>query len=371
MLLWSLWFINFSVRTIFSPIMPLIEDEFIISHAKASSIVALNSLGYAISLFLSGIFSGLVGYKRSIITSLLISTCVFFFIPFVRQFSYLSLCAFTLGLSTGIYLPSIIPLITHYFEEKTWGKAIAIHDTAASVSIFSAPFIALFLLNFFAWRGIFYVFSVAFILCTLLFYFFTSEVKTQKTRENIFVALMKEKSLWIMFIIWSFSTSANLGIYFVIPLYLTKELGIDIGYANKIFGLSRIGGIAVAIMTGFIVDRFSLKKTIFFLMLTTGLLTLFLAFKDIRIIQASLFFQAACASGFFPIGLVAISRIFKGSQRSMATGFIVTIAIIFGTGIIPYGLGLAGDLVSFRFGIFLLGLLVAGASTFTFLLKSS
>jgi len=35
MMLWFLWFINFSVRVVFPP---PIEDEFIISHVKASSL---------------------------------------------------------------------------------------------------------------------------------------------------------------------------------------------------------------------------------------------------------------------------------------------------------------------------------------------
>lgn len=57
-----LWFMNFFCRKIFAPIMPLIEDEFFIGHARASSLF---------------------------------------------------------GLSTGIYLPSAIPFITEYYDERT------------------------------------------------------------------------------------------------------------------------------------------------------------------------------------------------------------------------------------------------------------
>jgi len=370
MLFWSLWFINFTVRVIFSPVMPLIEDEFVISHAKASSLFALISFGYGVSLLLSGFFAGLFGYKRSIILSLIISTGVLLSIPFTRLFSYLSVSAFIIGFSTGIYLPAIIPLITQRFDESTWGKAIAFHDTAASISIFSTPFIVFFFLKFFEWREMFYVFAGVFILFIILFYSFIDEVKIEKAPENLLVSLIKNQSLWIMFIIWVFSAGANIGIYSIVPLYLTKELGVDVGYANTIFGLSRLGGVAVTIMTGFIVDRFSLKKTIFFLMLATGLLTTVMAYKDIQLIQIVLFFQAAVASGFFPLGLVAVSRIFRTEERSMATGSIVTVSVTIGGGVVPYGLGLAGDIVSFRLGIFILGILVIIASSFTFLLKS-
>ena len=59
--LWYLWFINFTVRAILAPILPLIEDEFVVSHAKASSIFIFQSIGYAVSVLLSGFYSGRFG----------------------------------------------------------------------------------------------------------------------------------------------------------------------------------------------------------------------------------------------------------------------------------------------------------------------
>ena len=53
----------------------------------------------------------------------------------------------------------------------------------------------------------------------------------------------------------------------------------------------------------------------------------------------------------------------------MATGYIVTLGVIFGLGIIPYLLGVAGDLLSFRFGILILGILAILSSGLTYYLK--
>lgn len=369
MFLWFIWFMNFSVRTVFAPIMPLIEDEFLISHAKASSLYVFTSLGYGISLFFSGMLSGLFGYKRSIIASLLVSAAVFFILPSIKAFSLVSLSTFVLGLSTGVYLPSIIPLITEYYNEKVWGRAIAIHDTAASISIFSIPFIALFFLRFLQWRQIFYVFGIVFIISIVVFAITIQEIKIQTKTGNILGDLVKSKTLWLMGAIWIFAAGANLGVYFIIPLYLTKELSLDIGYANKIFGISRLGGVFVAIMSGFIIDRFSLKKTMFFVVSVAGVFTMLLACKDIRFLEVFLFLQASVMGGFFPVGLVSISRAFNREQRGMATGLIVTLGVIFGLGIIPYFLGLSGDLVSFRLGMFVLGVLMVLVSGLTFFLK--
>lgn len=277
--------------------------------------------------------------------------------------------SFLLGISTGVYLPSIIPLITDYYEEKTWGKAIAIHDTAASLSIFGAPFIAVFFLKYLQWKEIFIVFGAIFIVCIIIFSLVCKDLRVQRAHMGSMRNLLKNSSLWTMGAVWIFAAGACLGVYFVIPLYLTKELLFPVGYANTIFGISRLGGVFVAIMTGFIIDRFSLKNITFFLMLVTGILTMLLAYRDINMIKVSLFLQASISTGFFPIGLVYISRTFEKEHRSMATGFIVTLGVIFGLGIIPYLLGVSGDLLSFRAGIFFYGVLVFLASGLTIFLK--
>jgi len=367
--IWFLWFLSFTARTIFSPLLPLMEDEFRISHATAASLLTFIAFGYSLSLFLSGIFSGLLGLKKSIVLSMVGSSIIFFVIPFLSAFHWLRLLAFTLGLTTGIYLPSIIPLITEYYHEKIWGKTIAIHDSAASLSIFAAPFIALFSLRFFPWKGIFVVLGSLSFLCGVLFFFVCKEVKTNRGKRPFLSDLIRRKPLWIMGILWIFAAGANLGLYFVFPLYLTKELRMDVESANTIFGLSRLGGIVVSISAGFFVDRFSLKKITFFLVLTTGLLTIALTTRDLGWLKVLLFLHAGIAVGFFPVALVSISRVFNQDMRGQATGLIVTLGVIFGIGLIPYLLGLSGDLLSFRVGIFLLGALTCLSSGLVYYLR--
>ncbi|OPY68509.1 MAG: putative 3-hydroxyphenylpropionic transporter MhpT [Syntrophorhabdus sp. PtaU1.Bin002] len=336
-------------------------------HGPAASLYS--SRWATLSLFFSGFFCGRLGYRKSIIISLVVSSALFFSISFVKEFSLLYLLSLICGISTGIYLPSAIPLITEYFSERTWGRSIAIHDSAASISIFSAPFIALFLLRFIQWRGIFTIFGVIFALAAVTFYFVSEELKIAGARRVVVGDLIRTKALWIMAILWIFAAGANLGVYFIVPLYLTKELSLPIEYANTIFGISRLGGVAVAISVGFLVDRFSLRKIMCLILLATGILTVFVAWGSVRFMGFFLFLQASFVTGFFPVGLVCISRMFARETRGMATGLILTIGVTFGWGIIPYLLGLSGDNLGFRFGILLLGLTVIASSGLTFLLR--
>jgi MFS family permease len=369
--LWFLWFNNFSVRTIFSPILPLIEDEFGVNHSQASGIMVFQSVGYAISLVFSGFFSGRFGYKRSILFSLVISACVYFAIPSVQSFAPLNLFSFILGLAAGVYIPSVLPLITECYSERMWGKAISVHDSAAAVGVFSAPFIALAILQFTAWRGIFYVMGASFLAAGVAFYFLSEELVIRQTRRASFGHLGSDRRIWVMGVLWIFAAGANLGIYFIMPLYLTKELHLDIGFANTIFGISRLGGVAVSISAGFLVDRFSLNKTMFCVLLIAGIFTTLIPFVGERLLAYCLFLQASVITGFFAVALVALSRLFDRESRSMATGLILSVAVVFGMGIIPYLLGLSGDLISFKLGITILGILVMLSSGLIFTFKKT
>ncbi|MCX5805283.1 MAG: MFS transporter [Proteobacteria bacterium] len=365
----SLWSINFIGRTILSPVLPLIEDEFLISHAKASSIFIFLSIGYGISVFLSGLLSGVFGYKKSIIVSLLVTALMFFLIPLVKTFTFLYVVAFIIGIATGIYIPAVIPLITSYYEENIWSKTIAIHDSAASIGVFAAPLIALFLLRFFYWRGVLGIMGFVFVAAAITFYFLFNELTVARVTRAAFGKFIRRRALWILSIIWVFAASTSIGVYYVTPLFLTKELHLDLGYANTIFGISRLGGFVVAISSGFLVSRFSIRAIMVSILIISGASTAFVALAGIKFVGIALFLQASFIYGFFPAGLIAISKIFDLNVRGIATGFIFGFGVIIGWGVTPYLLGLSGDLLSFQFGILILGILVIMSSGLVFFLE--
>ena len=369
MLVWFLWFMNVAMRTILSPILPILEDEFGVLHAQSASIFTFIAFGYGASVSISGITSSRFGCKKGVLFSFFIATIVYFIFPTVKHFYLFYPLGFLLGIAAGMYLPSVIPMITEYYEERLWGKAISIHESAASLAIFSAPFIALFILSLFPWRAIFIVFGIVFIICMIIFHVTTEEVKVAEGKKSYLRGLMKSGDLWLMTIIWIFAAGGNLGLYFILPLYLVKELGLDVGVANTIFGVSRLGGVIVGISAGFFVDRFSLKKTMFILVVLSGLFAMCLAVRQMAWMKLFLLLQSSINIGYFPVALVSIQRMFDREERGPATGFIITLGVVCGVGITPYLLGLSGDHLSFRFGIFVLGALTVLASGLVWFLK--
>jgi NNP family nitrate/nitrite transporter-like MFS transporter len=366
--IWYLWFMNFMARAILSPVLPLIEDEFGVLHARATSIFLFIGIGYAFSVFFSGVYARMLGPKKSVFMSLTILGLTFLAISLVKTFNLFYPIGIVLGLATGMYLPAAIPLLTEYYDQRQWGKVIAIHDSGAALSMSATPFIALILLLFLPWRGMLVVIAIVYFLAAIVFYA-VSEDANVGTKITYFPRhVLKAKAIWYLGVIWIFMTGATMGLYFVVPLYLAKELSLSIEHANAVFGVSRIGAAVVGITAGFLVDRFRAKKILFVLVLATGVFTALVGVRDLRWIKVFLFLQASVAAGFPPISLVAISKMFERETRGQAVGLIVTLGVI-GTAVIPYFLGLSGDLVSFRLGFLLLGIVTVLSSGLLYFVK--
>lgn len=352
---------NFSVRSVISPVLPIIEDELAISHAMAGSIFSFLAAGYTTALLLSGLLSPRIGYKRSIVLGFAILSIAVFCFRYTHTYASVVTIALLIGLGAGIYLPSAIPLITAIFGSDNWGKALAFHETAASSSILAIPVLTALALRFLHWRSLFVILSASCSIVLISFWAFTpSSPRPEEEKRAPLSHILSRRDFWQITILWIFAASNSLGLFSVIPLMLVKEKGMGLEAANTIFGLSRAGGVFVMIIAGFLVDRYGIRKLLSLVLLITGLSSTGLAIAQVvPLLVAMLFVQATASAAFFPVGLVAISKLTTIDERSTFTGTTIAIGIVVGLGITPALLGAFADAWSFQGGILGLGVLTA------------
>jgi NNP family nitrate/nitrite transporter-like MFS transporter len=365
-----LWFMSFTGRAILAPLLPFIEDEFSITHAQASSLLFLLSIGYTIALFLNGPVDNLWGKKKSMVASLVTIGAGCLSISFFPIFELFYVAMFFIGFAAGFYLPSAIPLLTAYYEERIWGKVLAIHDSGSGVSLFVAPLLATGLLVLMDWRGVFAVVGTVLIACAIAFAFVAEERGRSVQKDRLPVKnLWRRRELWFLGIVTANVSGASIGFYYIVPLYLTKELAMPAGEANTILGFSRIWSVPVVIGTGFLLDRFNLKKIMLFLTLGSGIATVLLTVKAILWVKVLLIVQPCLLMAFIPALFLSASRLFDEHTRGRATAVLLASGTVIGTGIIPPLLGLAGDLASFRLGILILGIVTSLSTGLILMLK--
>jgi MFS family permease len=361
LLFWSLWFLNFSTRTVLSPLLPIFEKELQISHALAGSIFLFMAVGYTSSLLVSNWITPRIGFKKSIAVGFVVLIGALISLVFTRTYWGLGAVAFVLGFGGGLYLPCALPLLTSTIPPDKWGKAIAFHETAATFSILVIPLLAAAALRFLDWTVLIVVLSGLCLVVTIVFLVRSPDLRPKEEEKSPFSRVLRRKNFWIMATLWGFAAAGGLGLYNLIPLFLVNEKGLSIDLANSIFGVSRIGGLVVTFLAGFLIDRFGVKSVLLLSLLGSGLSIAGIALADsFPLLVAMLAFQATFMPVFFPAGLVTISKLTNLGDRSAFAGATVAIGVVFGTGIAPTLLGTVADIWSFQAGMLVQGLLTIG-----------
>ncbi len=361
---WCLWFIVYSTRTVFSPILPLIEDTLFLTHGKAGGLFTSLSIGYSLTLLMANRLASVWGFKKTVVIGFVGICLVFFGFQWTESYFSFHILFFLLGATTGTYIPSILSIITETYDHKHWGKAIGFHDSAASLSIFAVPILMAFGLNYLSWKRLLLIFGIASLILPTFFWKVSIEPKHEASRQRgRYIDLLKSRTTWVMGILWIFASASCIGVYSILPLYLIKGRGIEFSVANTLFGISRIGGIFASIFIGFLTDRYGYRRMLILSQITAGLSTIGLSLASaLPLIMITLILQATLSLTFFPVGLVSLSKLTPLSERSLTIGVIVSFGMIFGMGISPFLLGLIADYFNFQTGIFWLGILTTLSS---------
>lgn len=356
----AMFFLNFLARIIFAPLMPTIEADLGISHSEAGSFFLLTSIGYFLTLLTSGIFSARLLHRGTIILSALAVGIALILTSFTREIWGLRAGLLLLGAASGLYLPSGIATLTTLADAKHWGRAIAIHELAPNLGFVAAPLLSEMLLLWFSWRAILAAFGIFSIVLGLIYASggFGGRFPGKAPSLEAFKPLVRQRSFWIMMVLFSLGIGGSFGVFTMLPLYLVTEQGFDRGWANTLVGLSRISGVGMAFVAGWAADRFGHKRTIATVLLLTGVTTVLLGTVSGHSLVAMVFVQPLLAVCFFPAGFAALSSLSTESTRNLVVSLTIPASFIVGGGAIPILIGAMGDAGTFPLGIILSGLII-------------
>jgi NNP family nitrate/nitrite transporter-like MFS transporter len=352
-----IFFINFTARIIFSPLMPTIEADLSLTHSDAGLLFLLISIGYFIGMLGSGFLSAAVTHKKTISLSSLAVGLTLLPISFSSDKWILFIGLFVLGLSAGLYLPSGLATLTAIIDPRQWGKAIAVHEMAPNLGFVAAPLLAEIFMFWFSWRIILMLLGLTSLLMGLAnaCYGKSGEFSGEPPKFGAIRVLVKQRSFLIMLILFCAGIGSFFGIYTMLPLYLVAEQGMDREMANTLVAISRIPGLAVVFVAGWATDRFGPKHTLVWIFMLTGLFTMALGFAAGYWTYVFVFIQPMIAVCFPPAALVALSLIGTPKTRNIAVSITIPFAFLIGGGILPILIGILGDAGAFGLGIVIAG----------------
>jgi len=347
-----IFLVNFTGRVVFAPLMPTLERDVAITHSQAGGLFFLIILGYFISVLSSGFVSSRLTHRKTIILSATSLGLVLLFVSLCTRLWSTAIALLFVGLASGLYLPSAIAILTSVINAKHWGKALAIHELA--------PLLSEVFLRFFSWRGVFTFLGALSVILGAVFARFGrgGEFRGEPPGFRSFKALLKQPSFLIMIALFGLGLVGNYGIFTMLPLYLVTDRGLEQNWANTLIALSRISGIGMTFLAGWVTDRLGPRKTLIGAFLLTGSVTVLLGLFPYPWIIIPIFLQPMLAVCFFPAGFAALSFIGSAKVRSVAVSLAVPLGFLFGGGAVPFGISLMGEIGFFGLGVSLAGGLI-------------
>jgi NNP family nitrate/nitrite transporter-like MFS transporter len=371
LVLTSIFFVNFTARIIYAPLLPEIERGLNISHGEAGSLFLLISTGYFISLLCSGWFSARLTHRKTIIFSTIVLGLALIGTAFGNNLWTIRLNLLILGMAAGLYLPSGIATLMASIHSRNLGKAVAVHELAPILGFAASPLLSELVLVWFSWQTVVVLLGITALLMGLVFARFGrgGDFPGVAPSFDAFKPFWSEPSFWLVLLLFGLGISGSLGVYTMLPLYLIKQHDITRSLANSLVGLSRVSGIGMTLVGGWITDRMGAKKTLIYVFMLTGIMTVLIGITSGPLPLIAVFLQPMMAICFFPAGFTALSRIGPSNARNIAVSLTVPFAFLFGGGAVPAVIGFMGDVASFSLGIVLVGVLIISGAFLAGFLK--
>ena len=350
-------FTNLTARTILSPLLPVIEGDLSITHTEAASFFLLVSLGYCLTMLLSGFVSQRLQHRGTILLSTFVTGGALFILASSDSLVGIRLSLLLLGMAIGLYYASGMATIAELVDHRALGRAIALHELGPALSFVLAPLLASGLLRVTTWRGTIACIGAAAVIVASVFLLIGRGGRLRGAPPHLqnLRSILSLPSFWIIGVTVCLAAGSAIGVYSVLPLYLTAEIGMDVDRANRLLGLSRIAGVFMIFLTGWLVDRFGSRALMLGIGSVVGSSTIAVGLCHGKPLVAAIFLQPMLISSFFPAAFCGLARIVPREIYNVAISSVVPFAFLFGGGIVPTLMGALGDHASFSLGFVLLG----------------
>jgi NNP family nitrate/nitrite transporter-like MFS transporter len=373
-LMTAMFLATFLARFIFPPLLPAMAEDpsFAIDPSQAGSLFMAAAFGALLGSFAAGFVSSWVKHRGALLISMFGIALALVGAYFATSVWALRAVFFAMGILFGIHLPSSMATLTATVRKEDWGKALSIQQLGPPLSLVAAPLIVVLLLRWFSWNTTLLWIAGICALLGLAFLFFLGGVGAfpgDPPNRAFAGPVLKTRSFWVMILLFALGMGAQVGVYTMLPLYLTSERGMTAEAANTLLGLANIAPVATVFLGGWLTARIGEKWMIGISLLLTGLVTVLVGVLSGVALKVCVVLMAALAVCFFPPAFAALSRIVQPTYRSLATAFCTPTAFLIGGGLLPLVLGYLGNAGHFDLGIIVIGGVIAVGSAAVLLLR--
>lgn len=369
----GLFLLAFLARLVFSPLMPAIQDDpaMGVAPGQAGGLFLLGALGMLGGSFLAPLFYSTLNHRRTLLLSLLVMAATLVGAYFAGSLWALRAVFLVLGGCFGLHQPSSMATLTATVRREDWGRALSIQQLAPPLALVTGPLLTVALLTWFSWNEALLWVAGVIVAVAVAFHFSTGGVGSfvgEPPSPSAIRPVVSTPSFWVMIFLFALGMGAQVGVYTMLPLYLTLERDMSVDSANTLVGLANVAPLATVFVSGWVTSRLGEKRTMGIALLLTGVAAVFVGLLSGVGMKVCVVLMAALAVCYFPPAFAALSRIVQPNYRGLAAAFGPPTGFVLGGGLLPLALGYMGEVWSFSFGIMIIGAVIAvGAGAVLFL----
>ncbi len=339
-------FFSMGSRVLFSPLMPLLQEELNFNLTTAGTLFLLVSISYAVSMMFAGFLSAKVGHGNTITIALAAMGTGLLLAAVAMNALMLALSLVMIGCAAGLYPPSGLMMINTKIDPAHRSKALSLHELGPNTALLTAPLIVIALEPWVGWRGVLVVMAVIVAVATTVFKKWgapDSGVGTAPNFSTIGTILKNRSTILGMMLLTSIIASQQ-GVYAILPAYLVTEHGMDKSFVNLMLSLSRITGILLLLKAGSVIHRIGRRRTMTITLTFSAVFTALLGLIHGPMIAVVIILQPAILTVCFPALLSAMADIGEARYQNITYSLIITAGFGTGSGVVPALLGVFGDM---------------------------
>ena len=345
----TLFFITFFVGqsvSLISPILPSIRNEFNLSYAAVSSVLALFGLSRLLTSLPVGYLYHRINSKKLLLTGLFLIFAGSGIAFLTRSLAEFFISQIITGVGFSFCTTTIIISLSLATRRENIGRVLGFNTLARSSAAVAAPVMAGLISALFLWRSVFAFYFLLSIITFCLALFFvshkTKSLNAADIKTNTGGRYTKHAigSLLLTGFLASFATVGFRAT--VVPLFARDALGMDVAAIGLVLGVSAILHFITAPVAAIFSDRYGRKKFLLFGLIAQmiGLLYFLYVKTFFDLIISAVFLGIGTMIFVLPPAILAdVSSVSKMSRNQSMLRFMIDLGFFAG----PFAMGIILD----------------------------
>ena len=276
---WLTFLISFVMRLSWASLMPIVNEALSFTPQMGTAYLSAFYMGYAIMVLPGGILADRIGYRYTILVSLLAMAVITALMSTIDNYTYGWVLRFLLGIVSGPVQASCLSAIGDYFGPNQRGAAVGIFMSCTSLGVATVNLYAPYVATNYGWQNAFLLTAMLPVIIFILSYFTvrkpSAEILAQREaeahveavpvgekpsiKENL-VHVLKNRNIRCLAFAGFFATGATWSVAQVSNLYMIKQLGVNAIYAGHFMSAFGLAALIAKPTIGILSDILPIKK---------------------------------------------------------------------------------------------------------------